>query len=686
VIPPNLAANPLLSHWVSVHADGTIDVRCGKVELGQGILSALAQIIADELDVAYDRIRMVPLTTDSSPDEALTAGSRSIEDSGAALRQVGAEVRAAFLAAASRLLGTAGLSVVDGVINNTVSYWDLLDDVDLHVEATGSVSPKPVAEHRVVGTSPGRLDIPDKVYGRPRFIHDLSLPGMLFGRVVRPPSRGATLVSLDSNAASSLEGVVEVVRDGDFLGVIATREETALRAAELLRCEWAERDSLPDVDALPAFLMSRRAEDVVITNESTSDSAATTVGATYSRPYLAHASMAPSCGVARWHGDKLELWTHSQGVYHLRRDICRSLGVAVDQVTLHHVEGAGAYGHNGADDAAFDAVLLARAVAGQAVQVVWSRADELGWAPFGAAMAVHIEADLSAAGDIVAWRHDVYSNGHVSRPGLFDTPSLLGAQLRTGTPPPLSMDPPYAAGGGGGSERNSVPLYTFPGQRVTKHRLLEMPLRTSSLRALGAYANIFAIESFVDELALRAGVDPVQYRLRHLADERAQAVITAAADAAGWAHRGDGWGFAFARYSSHGAYCAVVAEVEAETSVRVKRLTLAVDAGAVISPDGLRNQVEGGAVQSTSWTVKEQVRFTRSRVVSTDWESYPILRFSEVPAVEVVIVDRPDLPSLGAGETAQGPTAAAIANAVHSAIGVRVRDLPLTPGNIIAAM
>jgi nicotinate dehydrogenase subunit B len=683
VIPANLAANPLLSHWVSVQPDGTIDVRCGKVELGQGILSALAQIVADELDVSYDRIRMVPLTTDASPDEALTAGSKSIEHSGAALRQVGAEVRALFLTAASKLLGTAQLSVVDGVINGSVSYWDLLDEVDLDVEATGAVSPKPVAQRRVVGTSPGRLDIPDKVYGRPRFIHDLSLPGMLYGRVVRPPSRGATLVSLDSSAALALGGV-EVVRDGNFLGVIASREETALRAAESLRCEWTEQDSLPDVDALPDFLMSQATEDVVLADESTSDVGVTTVSATYSRPYLAHASMAPSCGVARWDGDKLELWTHSQGVYHLRRDICRALGVAIDQVTLHHVEGAGAYGHNGADDAAFDAVLLARAVNGQAVQVVWSREDELGWSPFGAAMAVHIEADLSAAGDVVAWRHDVHSNGHVSRPGLFDVPSLLGAQLRTGTAPPVSMDPPFA--GGGGSERNSVPLYTFPGQRVTKHRLLEMPLRTSSLRALGAYANVFAIESFVDELAVRAGVDPVAYRLRHLADERAKAVVIAAADAAGWADRGEGWGFAFARYSNHGAYCAVVAEVEAETSVRVKRLTLAVDAGAVISPDGLRNQVEGGAVQSTSWTVKEQVRFSRSQVVSTDWESYPILRFSEVPAVEVVIVDSGDQPSLGAGETAQGPTAAAIANAVHSALGVRVRHLPLSPANIIAAL
>ena len=683
MIPPNLAANPRLSHWVSVHADGTISIRCGKVELGQGVLTALAQIVADELDVAYGRIRMVPLTTDSSPDEALTAGSRSIEDSGAALRQVGAEVRAVFVNAAARILGVTAdsLSVDDGVINGSIAYWNLIDDVDLDVDVTGSVAPKPFSARRVVGTSPARLDIPDKVYGRPRFIHDVTLPGMLFGRVVRPPSRGATLVSVDT---SKVDADVEVVREGDFLGVIATREETAVRVAELLRCEWAERDSLPDVDAVPEFLMSRRTEDVTISEPSTSDPGVTTLGGTYSRPYLAHASMAPSCALARWDGDKLELWCHSQGVYQLRRDICRALGVAIDQVTAHHVEGAGAYGHNGADDVAFDAVLLARAVNGQPVQVVWSRADELGWAPFGAAMAIKIEADLDAAGEVVAWRHDVWSNGHVSRPGVFDVPSLLGNQLRTGTPPPPAMDPPFALGGG--SDRNSLPLYTFPSKHVVRHRLLEMPLRTSSLRALGAYANVFAIESFVDELALHNNVDPVEYRLQHLDDDRARAVITAAADAAGWADRGDGWGFAFARYSNHGAYCAVVAQIEAETSVRVKHLTLAVDAGAVVSPDGLRNQVEGGAIQSTSWTVKEQVRFDRSRVTSTDWESYPILRFSEVPAVDVVIVDRPDLPSLGAGETAQGPTAAAIANALHSALGIRVRRLPLTPAAIVAAM
>jgi CO/xanthine dehydrogenase Mo-binding subunit len=356
-------------------------------------------------------------------------------------------------------------------------------------------------------------------------------------------------------------------------------------------------------------------------------------------------------------------------------------------VTVHHVEGAGCYGHNGADDVAFDAVLLARAVEGQPVQVVWSRSDELTWAPFGPAMAVQLSAEVDQDGNVVSWHHETYGNGHVSRPGSFPIPAFL-AMAHTADPItlPVSVDPPTSRGGG--SQRNAVPMYEFPAHEVAINRLLEMPLRTSALRALGAYLNVFAIESFMDELA--GDVDPVTYRLRYLHDPRARAVVEAAAERAGWWDRSPaeshGYGFAFARYSNHGAYCAVVAQVEAESEVRVEKLTLAVDAGLIVNPDGLRNQVEGGAIQSTSWTTREQVRFDRTRVTSADWETYPILRFSEVPQVDVVLLDRPDEPCLGAGETAQGPTAAAIANALTDALGIRVRNLPLTPENIIAAM
>jgi nicotinate dehydrogenase subunit B len=681
MIPGDLQITPRLSRWITVHGDGTVAVRSGKVELGQGILTALAQIVAEELDVDFERIRMIPMTTGSTPDESLTSGSRSLEDSGAALRQVAAEVRALFLEAASQLLGTKDLTVDDGLINGLTSYWELASRVSLDFDATGVPEPKPPSSYLVVGTSTQRLDLPDKVNGTPRFIHDMSLPGMLYGRVVRPPSPGASLRSLNTAAVMALPGVVVVVRDGSFLGVVATEEETAIAGAELLRAHsvWDESATLPT--SLDAFLLSTAAESSTVAG-SPVDSVTRT--ALYTRPYLAHASIAPSCAIARWEGATLEVWSHTQGAYNLRKAL--SLAVHADSITVHHVEGAGCYGHNGADDVALDAVLLARAVDGP-VQVVWSRADELTWAPFGPAAAVRLSADVDADGCVVAWQHEMFSNGHVTRPGAFAVPSLLAAaHTADPVPLPVAIDPPLARGGG--AQRNSVPVYAFPAYHVVSNRLLTMPLRTSAMRSLGAFVNVFAIESFMDELA--AGVDPVEYRLRHMRDSRARDVVSAAASAAGWWSRSSvesrGYGIGFARYSNHGAYCAVVAEVEAESSVRVVKLTIAVDAGLVVNPDGLRNQVEGGAVQSTSWTLKEQVTFDRTRVTSSDWESYPILKFSEVPRVEVVLLDQPESPSLGAGEAAQGPTAAAIANALFDATGIRVRNLPLTAENIVAAM
>jgi nicotinate dehydrogenase subunit B len=698
VLPINLQTDPRLSSWITVHRDGTFDVRCGKVELGQGIHTALAQIVAEELDIEPDRIRMMPVTTGLSPDEGLTAGSRSIEGSGAALRTVGAEVRALFVAAAADRLGVPAteLDINDGVIaadGKGVGYWDLVDAVTLDVEATGLAQPKSPADYRVVGTNASRTDLPDKVTGQPRFIHDLTLPGLLYGRVVRPPSPGAILREVDTAPAKALPGVVEIVRDGSFLGIIASQEETALTGADILRQNgvWDEHTKLPDMDNLRDFLLSGPfATETLAESPPTAEKSARTMAAVYTRPYLAHASMAPSCALARWQDGKLEAWTHSQGIYNLRVALSETFpALTTDQVTVHHAEGAGCYGHNGADDVAFDAALLAAAVPGRPVQVVWSRQDELGWAPFGPAMAVRLSADVAEDGGIVAWRHETYGNGHVSRPVTSGAPSLLGAS-HTSNPValPVAGDPPLPRGGGG--QRNAVPLYEFPSQQVVYNRVLKMPLRTSALRALGAFMNIFAIESFMDELAQASEVDPVEFRLRYLRDERARAVIEAVAERAGWASRqpteSRGYGFAFARYSNKAAYCAVVAEVLAENEVRVEKLTLAVDAGLVVNPDGLVNQVEGGAVQSTSWTLKEQVRFDRTRVTSTDWESYPILRFSEVPRIDVVLVNRPQYPSLGAGECAQGPVAAAIANALHDALGIRVRDLPLTYERVVAAI
>jgi nicotinate dehydrogenase subunit B len=686
VIPPNLAANPRLSTWIGLDTPGEVVIRVGKVELGQGILTALAQIAADELDIGLDRITMRAANTANSPDEGATTGSVSIQGSGAALRQVCAEVRALLLAAASAKSGIAELGVTDGVIHDadgtfSVSYWDVA--ISLDRDADGLATPK--LHGSVVGTSPPRLDLPDKLTGRPRFIHDLELPGQLYGRVVRPPSRAAVLTGV-----SDVDIPATLVRDGSFLGVVAEREELAVRAADRLAraASWDERASLSTMDDLAGWLRAQPTETVEVVADPPASGVASEVNARYSRPFLAHGSIAPSCGVALWQDDELTVWTHSQSIYRLRRAIGQVLGMPEERIVVRHVEGAGAYGHNGADDAAFDAVLLARAVPGRPVQVVWSRADELGWAPLGAAMAVDITAGVDTQGNLVSWRQDVWSPGHTTRPGYAGSHGLLAAtHIEGGEPfaPAIEPAPPT-----GGLTRNAVPYYDIPSRTITGHCLVDMPLRTSALRSLGAHLNVFAIESTMDELATSAGCDPVEYRLTHLSDDRARAVITRAAEAANWSawnpRDSHGHGIAFGRYKNNGAYCAVVAEIEATHRLIVNRLVVAADVGLIISPDGVRNQLEGGAVQSTSWTLFEQVRFDSRTVTSTDWESYPILRFPDAPTVHIELIDRPDHPSLGAGEATQGPTSAAIANALRDALGIAVRDLPLTPTTIAAAL
>ena len=690
-LPKDVAANPVLASWVAVGDDGMIGVRVGKVELGQGILTALAQIAAEELGLPLGRIRMLPAHT-SGPDEGLTAGSMSIIESGTAVRLVCAQVRMLFAAEAARRaeVPPAEVSVTDGVFTAAdleLPYAALAGSVDLDVRADPTTPLQDSAAYRLVGTSAPRLDLPDKIAGRPRFISDLRLPGQLFGRVVRPPSPGARLLSVGEAPSG-----IQTVRDGSFLGVVGADEAAVTAAAEQLRrrTTWAERDALPDEDDLVAFLRGAPAESTTVLDDGQRPPVTGRVlGASYSRPFLAHASIAPSCGLARWEADgSVSVWSSSQGVHRLRESIAAALDLDPTAVAVEHVENAGCYGHNAADDAAFDAVLLARAVPGRPVQVQWSRQDELTWAPFGSAMAVEVQAELDEAGSIAAWTYDVWSQGHTARPGYAGVPGLLaGGHLEQPLPTPAATDPPPAAGGG--TTRNAVPIYTIGGRCIRGHRVLDNRVRSSALRSLGAYLNVFAIESFMDELAAAAGRDPLEFRLAHLDDARARDVLTTAAAAAGWGTplpEGVGRGLAVARYKGRGAYCAVVAEVEAEADIRVRRLTIGVDVGRVINPDGVRMQLEGGALQAMSWTLKERVRFDRRRITSEDWESYPILRFSEVPEVSVHLVDRPDQPSAGAGEAAQGPTAGALANAVTAAIGVRVRDLPLTTEAVVAAI
>ncbi len=738
VLPGSLQTNRRLSQWLSIHANGTVSVRSGKVELGQGIATALAQIVAHELDVAMSRIRMLTANTTDSPNEGMTSGSLSVQDSGSALRQVCAQVRQIYLQVASAQLNVPldQLEVVDGSIqlreqqrshgeNSFTSYWTLADDALLQVEAGNLIAHKSVAATAIFEGATPRLDIPDKLTGQPRFIHDIALPGMLHGRVLHPPSPSAVLMQVDLAAVQALPGVVAVVRDGSFLGVIADDEYLATLALKKLSvlAQWQETATLPPMHDLPAFLRAQPLETTLVgerlgastpvgdqptavplglsqskpsppcrqaQGEWVDMTAVRNFNASYSRPFLAHASIGPSCAVARFNSTSLEVWTHSQGIYNLRADLALVFNMPAASITVQHVEGAGCYGHNGADDVACDAALLARAVPGRAVQVQWTRESELGSAPFGPAMVVELKAQVDADGCITDWQHNVWSNGHGMRPGRSSTPVLLaGTLLEKPFDKQIAVNAPLAAGGG--SERNAVPLYNFAHWRAINHRVLTMPIRSSALRSLGAHCNVFASESMMDEIARALGADPLALRLRHLTDPRARTVLEAAADMANWSQRhdgkseGQGFGLACTRYKNTGAYCAVVAKVDAGKDLRVSKLWIAVDVGRVISADGVVNQIEGGAIQTVSWVLKEAVQFDSTRIQSTAWESYPILRFSEVPEVDVRIIDHPDQPSVGAGEATHGPVAAAIANALFDALGVRVRDMPLTTEAITKA-
>jgi CO/xanthine dehydrogenase Mo-binding subunit len=697
-LPVSLAANPKLSSWLSFSSAGQVTVSPGKVEIGQGIVTALAQIAADELDIDLSRVQMIRASTALSPNEGVTSGSLSIQQSGRALRHACAEVRRIFLEHAAERLGVDidALDVEDGTIsgpgNVRTSYWELAVEVWLERDATPDATPKIAMRRALAGNSIPRIDIPDKVFARPRFIHDGALPGLLHGRVLRPENSRAKLTELKEDGARAVVGLVAVVRDGSFAGVVNETEHGAELALQALRkgAIWSDGEPLPDEIDLASFLKAQPSEPTVIDRKTavSPGTAARTIRRQYTRPYIAHASIAPSCAMAQWNGDRIHVWTHSQGVYLLRADLALVLKLPVENITVEHLEGAGCYGHNAADDVALDAVLLAKAAGGRPVRVQWSRQGEMSDAPFGAAMAIEIEADLDEQGEIVDWRHFIWSNGHAARPGRAVQPALLAAfELADPFPRMISTNPPQANGGGG--DRNSIPLYDFPSWHIESHRLTTMPIRTSALRTLGAQGNVFAIESFLDELAAERGEDPVAFRLRHLRDERAKDVIRAVARRAKWKpakQPGIGHGIGFARYKNTGAYCAAIAEIEGAEAISVRKLTLAVDVGEAINPDGVVNQVEGGAIQATSWVLKERVRFDRQRITSTSWTEYPILRFSEVPDVEVVVIQRSEMDPVGAGEAAHGPVTAAIANAVFDALGARVRHLPITRDGIIAAM
>src|ERR1700681_2359252 len=699
-LPGSLAGNPMLDAWLRLTPDGTATVFTGKVELGQGIITALAQIAAEELDLPLARIKMISGDTGLTPNEGQTAGSQSIEASGTALRMAGAEARAILIDLAAKRFGVAAdtLTAGDGIITSRdgrkIGYGELAGEADLHREATAKVAPKPPAEHRIVGTATRRRDIPAKVTGGAAYVQDVRLPGMLHGRVVRPPRYGAKLESFDQAAVKALPGVTAIVRDGSFLGVVAEREEQAIKARDALKksARWSGGNELPDPAKIYEHLLSLSMEHKVISDKQAPlPDGAKRLEATYHRPYMAHASIGPSCSVAQVQDGKVTIWTHSQGVFPLRATMAKALDMPASAIRCIHAEGSGCYGHNAADDVALDAALLARATAGRPVRVQWMRDDEFMWEPYGPAMVMRAQAALKD-GRIVDWNYDVWSNSHNMRPGDPDGVNLLASWYLE---KPKQPGPPRAlAQPAGGGDRNAIPLYDLPRQRVTSHLIKEMPLRVSALRTLGAYANVFAIESFMDELAAAAQADPVAFRLAHLKDPRAKAVIEAAAKAADWkpGEKGSGThgrGIAFARYKTLATYVAVIVDLELDREsggIKVPRAFVAVDSGQIINPDGLTNQIEGGIVQSTSWTLHEQVRFDKTGILSQNWDSYPILTMNEAPSVTTVLIDRPSEHPLVAGEASQGPTAAAIAHAFTGATGRRIRELPLHPDRVKAAL
>jgi nicotinate dehydrogenase subunit B len=696
-LPLSIINNRRMSKWVSFQNDRTVRLSVGKVEIGQGVLTALTQIAAEELDVAIDRFTVVSGDTRDAPDEGSTSSSQSIEMSGRSVRLVTAELRARIIDRLARRLNCSpsDIAVDDGAFllddePTGHDYWNFAGDPDFADDIRGTARPKDPAAYKVVGQPVPRQDLEAKVSGA-AFIHDIVRPDMLHARILRQPARDAKLTSVDEAAVRrAARGDFQVVRVGDFVAFVGEDETVVQRAAVAgpAHAKWANVRQLTPSQQEAAWYATQPSDDRFVGDPVSEAITGEVVTATYSRPFVAHAAMAPSCGLAEYRDGHLEVWSHTQGVYPLRNTIADILGLSRDQVTVRHAHGAGCYGHNGADDAAFDAAVIAMQLPGHCIRVQWRREEEFGFEPVGTAHITRIKAVLDESGKPIDWTCEVWAGSHVQRP-IFGGNMLTHEALPTPPPAPKPNDPPEASGGGG--TRNGTPLYDFPAKRIIHHLALTTPVRTSSLRGLGALPNVFALECFVDELAEKAGIDPVAWRLSHLSDPRARRLIENVAERCAWASRGaggegKGLGIAWSRYKNRAAYAAVAVEVEVDQEVHVRRAWIAADAGLVINPDGATNQLEGGLIHAISMTLKEQVKLDGDGITSLDWETYPILKFSEVPEISTVIVHAPNEPTLGMGECTFGPTAAAIGNAVKYALGVRIRDMPLTRDRIAAAI
>jgi CO/xanthine dehydrogenase Mo-binding subunit len=696
-LPLSIINNRRLDKWLRFQPDRRVKLAVGKVEIGQGVLTALTQIAAEELDVALDRIDILSGDTDDAPDEGSTSSSQSIEVSGRSVRLVSAELRARVLTRLAQRLNCApeDLTVDDGLFlqggNPTGhDYWSFAGPEDFDADITGSAATKPPSEYKVVGQPVPRRDLIAKVTGA-AFIHDIVRPGMLHARALRQPSHGARLASLDEAAIRrAAKGDIEIVRAGDFVAFVSADETVAQRAAAAgpAHAIWTGARVLTPAMQEASWFTTQPSDDRFLGDPAPPAETGTIVSQTYARPFVAHAALGPSCGLAEFRDGHLSVWSHTQGVYPLRNSLADILSLKRDQVTVRHAHGAGCYGHNGADDAALDAAIIAMRMPDRCIRVQWRREEEFGFEPVSTAHMTRIRAALDETGRPLDWTVEVWAGSHVQRP-VFGG-NMLAHEALPNAPPPSKANDPGEANGGGGT-RNAFPLYDFPAKRVIHHLALATPVRTSSLRGLGALPNVYALECFMDELAERAGVDPVKYRLSLLSDRRARLLIETVAERCDWTARGPGGngrglGLAWSRYKNKAAYACVAVELDVDRDITLRRVWCAADAGLVINPDGARNQLEGGIIHAASMTLKEQVRFGDQGISSLDWSSYPIMTFSDVPEIDCVIIDNPDMPTLGMGECTFGPTAAAIGNAVYHALGIRIREMPLTRDRIAAAM
>ncbi|TPQ28848.1 xanthine dehydrogenase family protein molybdopterin-binding subunit [Bradyrhizobium guangdongense] len=690
--------NTQVDAYLTVNADGTVTVYCGKVDLGQGLRIAIPQIAAEELGIGVDRIKYFEGDTALTPNQGRTAGSTGIQRGGMQIRQAAATARKGLVdLAAQRLnLKPDELTAADGEVRPKaggagIAFAALLEGRKFDLKLDPNAPLKDPRSYTIVGKPLPRPDVAAKCLGTATYIHDLTLPDMLHARVIRPPAIGATLVSVDEDSIKDLAGV-KVVRIKDFLAVVADDEWTSVRAARSLRAQWSEASNLPDQSRLTQSLReaSGAAAETLVAKGAPPSPApqdAKALTASYFWPMQSHASLGPSCAVADVSADQATIWTASQGMHDNRVTYARFLGLPLEKVRLIYLEGSGCYGMNGHEDAAADAAILSRAV-GRPVRVQWSRADELGWDPKGPPQLLDLAGSVDAEGKILDWRTEMWIPQTTK--GLLNIP-LLGPQA-------AGLDNIVGLNTGLISQ-NGDPPYEAAHMQVVVHWLKETPLRPAPLRSPGKPANCFAVESFMDELAAAARLDPVAFRLRGLKNTRGIELVKRVAAMMKWEPRPSpgpnvgaatalGRGISYIHYKHSETLVAMGMEVAVEQAsgrIKVERVSCAHDCGQIINPDGVRSQVEGSILQTISRVLMEEVKFDRARVTSVDWAGYPILRFSDVPKIEIELVDRPSEPPLGAGEAACAAVGAALANAVFDATGLRLRTVPFTPERVKAA-